>query len=78
VSKKKETAKNIARFGQGQRCEKTMGHRKARFALWVGSTLTLLAIGGVSTVTFPYLAIYYYTAVIGLSLIVAGLLSYCP
>lgn len=44
-------------------------------ALIAGSTLTLFAIAGASTVTYPSYFVYYYTAASGLSLIAAGLVS---
>jgi hypothetical protein len=44
-------------------------------ALWGGVTLTLLAVAAVSVSTYPAYAPAYYLAVVGLSLIVAGLLE---
>jgi hypothetical protein len=52
-----------------------MANRLGKFALWVGSTLTFLTIGGAGTVTYPSYTAYYYSAAIGLSLIVGGLLT---
>lgn len=52
-----------------------MGNRLGKIALWIGSTLTLLAIGGAGTVTYPSYTAFYYSAAAGLSLIVGGLLT---
>lgn len=54
---------------------KRMGNRLGKIAVWGGSTLTLLAIGGAGTVTYPSYTAFYYSAAIGLSLIVGGLLT---
>lgn len=53
-----------------------MGNRLGKIAVWVGSTLTLLAVGGAGTVTYASYTAFYYSAAIGLSLIVGGLLTF--
>jgi hypothetical protein len=48
----------------------------AKTALAVGSALTFFAVAGASTLTFPTYFVYYYSAATGLSLILAGLISF--
>jgi hypothetical protein len=43
--------------------------------LWLGATMTLLAVAGSGTTIYPTFFAEYYSAAIGLSLIVAGLLA---
>jgi len=48
----------------------------AKIILWIGSTLTLLSVAAFSIVAHPTYAPEYYVGTIGLSLIIAGLLSF--
>jgi hypothetical protein len=43
--------------------------------LWLGTTMTLLAVAGSGTTIYPAFLVDYYSAAIGLSLVVAGLLA---
>jgi len=53
----------------------SLKNRLAKIALFVGSAAVLFAIGGAGTVTYPSYTAFYYSAAIGLSLIVGGLLT---
>ena len=46
-----------------------------KFALWLGSTLALLSVAAASIVTYQTYAPEYYAAAMGLSLVIAGLLT---
>ena len=48
----------------------------AKITVWIGSTLTVLSIAAFSIAVHPTYASEYYLGTIGLSLIIAGLLSF--
>ena len=68
-----------AQVGQARaRCRKTQSTTLifAKISLWAGSTLTLLSVAAFSIAAHPTCAAEYYLGTIGMSLIIAGLVSF--